>query len=321
MRGFFLKRRSIVRYKHLFGPVASRRLGVSLGVDCITAKTCNLNCVYCECGATTCLTNDRLEYVSPAEVLDELEDFLKTKPKLDYITFGGSGEPTLNSGLGDMVRKVKLAFPAYKTALLTNGTLFYIKEVREAVMPFDCVLPSLDAVSEEAFRAVNRPHGDLKVDEIIEGLTVFSRDYRGSLLFEVFIVPSVNDTPSELALFKKVLLEIKPTRVQLNSLDRPGTESSVTPATPARMREIAEFFLPLPVEIISRGSLGAPGEISGDKIATLLSTIKRRPLTIEEIAVFLNRTINDALTLADRLKNDNKIVSEEINRRVFFKAV
>ena len=310
-----------MNYKHLFGPVSSRRLGVSLGVDCIVPKTCNLNCVYCECGATTNLTNDRLEYVSPDEVLHELEDFLKNKPKLDYITFGGSGEPTLNSGLGDMVREVKAAFPAYKTALLTNGTLFYLKEVREAVMPFDCVLPSMDAVSEGAFKAVNRPHGDLNVEEIIEGLTVFSRDYRGVLLFEVFIVPSVNDTPLELALFKKVLMTIKPTRVQLNSLDRPGTESSVAPASPMRMREIAEFFLPLPVETISRGSLGAPGEISGDTVAALLSTIKRRPLTIEEIAVFLNQTVNDAFTLAERLKNDNKIVSEEINRRVFFKAV
>jgi wyosine [tRNA(Phe)-imidazoG37] synthetase (radical SAM superfamily) len=310
-----------MNYKHLFGPVSSRRLGISLGVDCISPKTCNLNCVYCECGATTNLTNSRIEYVGPSDILAELSDYLKNGPRLDYVTFGGSGEPTLNSGLGDMVRKVKLAFPAYKTALLTNGTLFYLKEVREAIMPFDCVLPSMDAVSEEAFRAVNRPHGDLNVDEIMEGLTVFSRDYRGVLLFEVFIVPSVNDTPSELALFKKVLMAIKPTRVQLNSLDRPGTESSVMPAAPARMREIAEFFLPLPVEIISRGSLGAPGKISGDTITALLSTIKRRPLTIEEMAMFLNQTVNDAFTLADRLKNDNKIVSEEINGRVFFKAV
>jgi wyosine [tRNA(Phe)-imidazoG37] synthetase (radical SAM superfamily) len=277
--------------------------------------------VYCECGATTTLTNERAEYVRTPDILAELEDFLKTRPRLDYITFGGSGEPTLNSGLGDMVRKVKKNFPAYKTALLTNGTLLFMNEVREAIMPFDCVLPSMDAVSEEAFRAVNRPHGDLRVGDVIEGLAAFSKVYTGALLFEVFIVPSVNDNAAELGLFKKALLEIRPTRVQLNSLDRPGAESSVQPATPARMKEIAEFLLPLPVEIISRGSAGVAPELTGNTLETLVSTIRRRPLTIEEIAVFLNQTINNAFLLVDRLTADKKIVGEDINGRMFFRAI
>jgi wyosine [tRNA(Phe)-imidazoG37] synthetase (radical SAM superfamily) len=309
-----------MKYKYLFGPVASRRLGVSLGVDCISAKTCNLDCVYCECGATTRLTNDRKEYVPASEVLDELGDYLKNNPHLDYVTFGGSGEPTLNSSLGDLVRKVKHDFPAYKTALLTNGTLFYLKEVREAAMAFDCVLPSLDAVSEEAFRAVNRPHRDLRVEKIIEGLAAFARSFSGALLFEVFIVPSVNDNPAELRLFKKALLEIRPTRVQLNSLDRPGTESSVTPASPARLREIAEFLLPLPVEIISRGSPGiAPAGPTGGVLETLLPTIRRRPLTIEEAALTLNITINNAAALLLGFVSEGKLLREEVNGRTFYK--
>jgi wyosine [tRNA(Phe)-imidazoG37] synthetase (radical SAM superfamily) len=310
-----------MKYKHLFGPIASRRLGVSLGVDCINAKTCNLNCVYCECGATTNLTNDRQEYVSASDILVELGDYLTAKPRLDYITFGGSGEPSLNSALGDLVRKIKLDFPAYKTALLTNGTLFYLKEVREAATAFDCVLPSLDAVSEGAFRAVNRPHRDLRVEKIIEGLAAFARSFSGALLLEVFIVPSVNDNPTELGLFKKALLEIRPTRVQLNSLDRPGTESSVTPASPARLREIAEFFLPLPVDIISRNSLGAaPAGLSGDALETLLSTIRRRPLTLEETAMSLRATINDAAAVLNDLLADGKLLREEVNGRVFYKS-
>jgi wyosine [tRNA(Phe)-imidazoG37] synthetase (radical SAM superfamily) len=310
-----------MKYKHLFGPVASRRLGVSLGVDCVNAKTCNLNCVYCECGATTRLTNSRDEYVPASEILDELGDYLKSNPCLDYITFGGSGEPTLNSAIGGMVRALKKGFPGYKTALLTNGTLLYDPIVREAIMPFDCVLPSLDAVSENVFRSVNRPHYSLNLDQILEGLISFSRQYGGILLLEVFIVPSINDTAEELALFKKVLEQVRPTRVQLNSLDRPGTCGFVQPASIERLREIAEFLLPLPVEIISRNFAGAtPGGLTDDALETLLSTIRRRPLTLEEIALSLNATINDAAALLLGFVDDGKLLQENVNGRVFYKS-
>jgi wyosine [tRNA(Phe)-imidazoG37] synthetase (radical SAM superfamily) len=310
-----------MKYKHLFGPVSSRRLGISLGVDCVNAKTCNLNCVYCECGATTRLTNIRDEYVPASEVLDELGDYLKNGPRLDYVTFGGSGEPTLNSALGTMVRAFKKGFPGYKTALLTNGTLFCDPIVREAIMPFDCVLPSLDAVSEKVFHAVNRPHPNLNLDQILEGLISFSRQYGGILLLEVFIVPSINDTAEELALLKKVLEQVRPTRVQLNSLDRPGACDFVEPASPGRLREIAEFLLPLPVEIISRNSLGAaPGGLTGNALETLLSTISRRPLTIEEIATSLSVTINDAAALLRGFVDEGKLLREEVNGRLFYKS-
>lgn len=310
-----------MKYKYLFGPVASRRLGVSLGVDCIRAKTCNLDCVYCECGPTTRLTNDRREYVSASEVLNELGDYLQDGPRLDYITFGGSGEPTLNSAIGEIVRTLKKEFPAYKTALLTNGTLLSMPEVREAIMPFDCVLPSLDAVSEKVFKAVNRPHADLHLDEIVKGLAAFSHQYKGIFLLEVFIVPSVNDTPEELAQLKMVLEHIHPTRVQLNSLDRPGTCGFVEPAPPERLREIAKFLLPLPVEIIARDAHAAsPAAFAGDLLDTLLSTIRRRPLTIEEAALLLNTTINDAAALLLRLVDEKKLLREEVNGRAFYKS-
>ncbi|MGB7566582.1 MAG: radical SAM protein [Chitinivibrionales bacterium] len=311
----------IVKYKYLFGPVPSRRLGTSLGVDCIKAKTCNLDCIYCECGATTLLTNDRREYVSASEILIELRDYLKNGPRLDYITFGGSGEPTLNSAIGGIVRTIKKEFPAYKTALLTNGTLLSVPEVREAIMPFDCVLPSMDAVSEKAFRAVNRPHTDLHLDEILEGLAAFSRQYMGILLLEVFIVPLINDTPEEQLLLKKILERVRPTRVQLNSLDRPGTCGFVEPVSPERLREIATFLLPLPVEIISRNAASAaPVAVTGDVPDTLLSTIRRRPLTIEEAALRLNATINDAAALLLRFVDEGKLLREEVNGRVFYKS-
>ena len=308
-----------MRYTHLFGPITSRRLGISLGVDCISAKTCNLDCIYCECGATTNKTMRRGAYVPASAVIAELTDYLKSLPTLDYITFGGSGEPTLNSELGAMARFVKREYPAYKTALLTNGTLMYLPEVREAILSFDCVLPSLDAVSEKVFALVNRPHPELNVGRMIDGLETFSRQYSGALWVEVFIVPGVNDTGNELSLFKQALLRVKPTRVQLNSLDRPGTCDNVTSATPDRLREIAAFLNPLPVEIISRGPSVAP--LTAETQTALLSTIQRRPLTIEEIAQAAGQTINDCAAALKRLEAEKKIVSSVVNNRMFYKGI
>ena len=308
-----------MRYSHLFGPVTSRRLGISLGVDCIIAKTCNLDCIYCECGATTNRTMERLPYVTAAAVARELTDYLKSKPLLDYITFGGSGEPTLNSELGDMVRMVKRDFPEYKTALLTNGTLLYMPEVREAIMPFDCVLPSLDAISERAFFAVNRPDPSLDVGRMLSGLELFSHEYTGVLLVEVFIIPGVNDSADELRLFKQTLERVRPTRVQLNSLDRPGTEDDVQVASWQQLRTIAAYLSPLPVEIISRSASVAP--MAAETQTALLSTLQRRPLTIEEIAQAIGQTINDCAAVLKQLETEKKVVSSVVNNRTFYKGV
>jgi len=306
-------------YTHLFGPIISRRLGKSLGVDCITAKTCNLDCIYCECGATTNRTMERREYVPLSALAAELTDYLKNKPALDFITFGGSGEPTLNSELGAMARLVKRDFPEYKTALLTNGTLLYLPEVRDAIAVFDCVLPSLDAISEKIFALVNRPHPELNVGRMLNGLEIFSREYSGALWVEVFIVPGVNDSDAELALFKQALQRINPTRVQLNSLDRPGTCDDVSPASPRRLREIAAFLSPLPVEIISRSASVVP--LTTETQTALLSTLQRRPLTLEEIAQAIGQTINDCAAVLKQLETEKKIASSVVNNRRFFKGI
>lgn len=312
-----------MKYAHLFGPVHSRRLGVSLGVDMTAAKICSLNCVYCECGETTELTAERKEYVSREEIISELADYLSKKPVLDFVTFGGSGEPTLNTGLGDCIRFVKQSFPQYKTALLTNGTLFTDPDVIDEVLPCDLILPSLDAISDHAFSIVNRPHPKLDNQRILEGLKSLSKKFKGTLWVEVFIVPGDNDNPDELNLFKKELLEINPTRVQLNSLDRPGTCGWVKVATPESLREIAAFFSPLPVEIISRNSRDvAQHEIPGiDAEETILSLLRRRPSTIEELASVSGITINRLNVLVERLKKENKVDSECIGSHCFYKFV
>jgi wyosine [tRNA(Phe)-imidazoG37] synthetase (radical SAM superfamily) len=307
-------------YRYLFGPVQSRRLGISLGVDCIPPKTCNLDCVYCECGQTTHLSMTRKEYIPAKEIIDELKTYLAGKPTLDFITFGGSGEPTLNSKIGDIARFLKNEFPQYKRALLTNGTLFYIPEVREAAMAFDCVLPSLDAISLNVFRAVNRPAPALSLDAVIEGLVAFSKEYTGTMWVEVFIIPGTNDSPEELAHFKETLLRLSPGRVQLNSLDRPGTVKNIPVPSRERLAEIAKFLLPLPVEIISRAPLGAAATIDNAGEEALLSALRRRPLTIEEMAVFSGTTINGSSEMAHRLQKEGKISLRIACGRTFYCA-
>ena len=242
-------------YKHLFGPVRSRRLGRSLGVDMTPFKTCPLDCVYCECGATTVLTALRKEYIATDSIIAELDRYLASNPELDYITFGGSGEPTLHSGLGGIINHLKKYYPDRKLALLTNSTLLPDPKLRADILPCDLIVPSLDAVSDDIFCKINKPEKSLRCADIIESLTALSREFGGEMWLEIFIIPEVNDTDEELALFKEAITAINPTRVQLNTLDRPGTCSDLAAAPAARLKEIAAKLAPLPVEIVSRNCI------------------------------------------------------------------
>ena len=227
------------RRKYLFGPVSSRRLGASLGIDLLPFKTCTLDCVYCECAGTTDLTLCRKEYVPVHDVLAELDEVLQKGPALDYVTFAGSGEPLLHSKIGEIINWIKDHFPFYAVAVLTNGTLLQHKEVRAQLSRADLVVPSLDAVTETMFQKINRPHSNLKCWEVISGLVQFRREYRGEICLEIFIVPGMNDTPAELEQIRHVISSINPDRVQLNTLDRAGAEDWVQPATEEELKKCA----------------------------------------------------------------------------------
>jgi wyosine [tRNA(Phe)-imidazoG37] synthetase (radical SAM superfamily) len=307
-------------YRYLFGPVPSRRLGLSLGIDCMPAKTCSLNCVYCECGRTTDLTLEVKEYIPGHAIRTELARYLSNAPRIDAITVTGSGEPTLNSALGEISAYLKSEHPQYTSALLTNATLFTRPDVRERVRAFDLILPSLDAVSEKVFSAVNRPAPGLHAGQVVEGLVALSREYSGRLWVEVFIVPGVNDTDDELKRIKKVLDKVKPQRVQLNTLDRPGTADWVVPATPGRLVEIARYFQPLPVEILSRqmaGSTYGTGESVDREL--LLTAVARRPATVEDIAVIAKSTINAVQKVIAELSAEKKVLTERVGSHTFYR--
>ncbi|NLZ28802.1 MAG: radical SAM protein [Firmicutes bacterium] len=273
-----------MKKQYLFGPVPSRRLGLSLGIDLVPFKTCSLNCIYCECGRTTDLTMTRKEYVPVAAVLAELDHYLKDGPELDFITFAGSGEPMLHEHIDRVVDHIKDRYPQYPLCLLTNGTLFSSAHLRDQINLIDLIVPSLDAASEGVFRQLNRPHPNLNCKDVISGLVSLRHEYRGEICMEVFIVPGLNDTDGELEAIKKALEKINPDRIQLGTLDRPGAEAWVKGAAPNRMVEIAEH-LGCEAELIEEEpSLSKTPAFDTGYADTILQTLRRRPCTVEDLS-------------------------------------
>ncbi len=306
-------------YKYLFGPVPSRRLGVSLGVDLIPPKTCSLNCIYCECGRTTNLTLERKEYTPLRAVKTELEHYFSHHPKPDYITFSGSGEPTLNSGIGDILKYIKQQPQDYNTAVLSNGTLFYQKTVRDQLLGADVIIPSLDAATAGAFRKINHPHPELELNRIISGLVDLRREYRGRIWLEVFIVPGINDGEKELDALKNAIERIAPDRVQLNTLDRPGTLETIRAATRAEMKSIIDYW-GFEAEIIAR-ALQRKEILSfrDDVESAILETIARRPCTLQDLREILGLHINEINKYLDVLEAGGKVIVSRQERGIFYK--
>jgi wyosine [tRNA(Phe)-imidazoG37] synthetase (radical SAM superfamily) len=218
------------KMKYVFGPVPSRRLGQSLGIDPIPLKTCNWNCVYCQLGRTMPLTNERREYVLDENILFEVERVLRSRANggIDWVTFVGSGEPTLHSCLGEIIRRVK-TLTALPVAVITNGSLLYLPEVRQELSVVDAVLPTLDAGMAELYRKINRPHPDITFERLVDGLVAFRRDYRGKLWVEVMLVRGLNDTSQALAEIARILEKVRPDAVHVNLPMRPPAETWVQP--------------------------------------------------------------------------------------------
>ena len=305
--------------RYLFGPVPSRRLGVSLGIDLVPFKTCSLDCVYCECGKTTHLTVTQKEYVPIKEVLKELDEYLRKEPQLDYVTFSGSGEPTLYSEIGQVINHIKDNFPRYKVAVLTNATLLGSSEVCDRLKRADVVIPSLDAASEKVFEKVNRPHTNIKCSDVISGIARFRRQYQGDIRLEIFIVPGLNDTEAELGLLKEAIQEIKPECIQLNSLDRPGTEYWVKPVSDQEMRRISAYLCD--AEIVGNFKPRQKvASFSKDKEQSILLTLKRRPCTAEDLEHILNLHMAEIQKYLQALLESGQIEYKQLARGIFFKT-
>ena len=306
-------------YKYLFGPVPSRRLGMSLGVDLVPHKVCSLDCIYCECGPTTKLTLERKEYILYDKVIKELYHYFSNNPAPDYITFSGSGEPTLNSRFGDVLQFIKQKKPDIPVAVLTNGTLFSQKQVRTELLSADVVLPSLDAATNLSFRKINRPFHSLNINDYIHGLIDFRKEYKGKIWLEVLIIPGYNANKTELKLLKEAFEKIKPDSIQLNTLDRPGVIPGIRAASREELQEIVNFWELDNIEIIA----SAPERkdiksYRSDMESAILETIFRRPCTLDDLAKILGTHINEVNKYLDVLEADDKIESVRQERGLFY---
>jgi wyosine [tRNA(Phe)-imidazoG37] synthetase (radical SAM superfamily) len=311
-------------YSYLFGPVPSRRLGMSLGVDLVPAKTCSMDCIYCESGVTTDFTGERDEFFPTADIIAELDAFLAASPDIDYITFSGAGEPTLHSGIGEIIAFMKCHYPSYKIALLTNAMMLIDKAVYQEVLSVDLIVPSLDSVVSEIFSTINRPVCKVDCVELVDTLARFKEESKALFYLEIFIVPGVNDTPLSIDLLVAAVKRIKPDKVQLNTLDRPGTESWVHSASLEEMEFFAEKIAKVAnVEIVGKfvsKRVTPEKRTSSDNLADrIIGLISRRPCTAEDISEALNHSSDDLKPTLGTLLNEGKITSKTRPRGEFFK--
>ena len=284
---------------YVFGPVPSRRLGRSLGLDITPYKTCTFDCVYCQLGRTTNRTVQRKEYVPKDLVLSELKGFLgEIGEDIDYITFAGSGEPTLHSKIGEMIDAIK-AMTDIPVAVITNGSLLFREDVRSDLLNADLVLPSLDAATEPAFRAVNQPHESLEVGKIIEGIRIFREAFEGEFWLEIMVVKGMNDQEEEISALMDAISRIDPDRVQLNTVVRPSAEA-VEAAGRDEMMRIRERFGEN-AEIIADARIGVRADI--------LPLLQRRPLTMDEISDALQVHRNEAAKYLRELVERGEVAS------------
>ncbi|ROQ92131.1 radical SAM protein [Desulfosoma caldarium] len=288
----------------LFGPVPSRRLGRSLGIDVIPPKTCTLDCLYCESGPTTHLKLHRKAFVPPDGVLVELQDFLKrSSNSVDALTFSSAGEPTLYEPLGDLIPAIKALCRSIPVVVLTNGTLLWDAAVRRALMGADRVVPSLDAAHPEVFARLNRPHPRLDFHEVVEGLKAFRREYRGAYHLEILLVKGINDSAAHLRDLAALVRRIGPDRVELNTVVRPPAFSGTEGLTAEAMHRATVFFTSCPVDVV--GSYETKGAVrvreEGSLDERVVKLVRRRPCSVVEMADALGVAVEVVRQAVERL--------------------
>jgi len=305
--------------KYIFGPVISRRLGVSLGVDIIPYKTCCFDCIYCQLGRTQTLIVERKSFCPFEGVIRELEEALKGISGIDYITFSGSGEPTLNRDIGRLIREVK-EISDIPVAVLTNGALLYEPLLREELMEADLVLPSLDAACEDIFLKVNRPHPSIKLEDVIGGIGEFCRGFGGKVYLEVMLVGGVNDTQEHIQQLSEVISRINPEKIHINTVVRAPCEEWAKPADDKTLAFAKEMFGEKAEIIAERERKEVEGFNLEDKKEALLALLRRRPVALDEICRGLGLHRNEAIKLLEDLGKEGLVQEIRFEGKVSFAA-
>ena len=305
-------------YRYLFGPVPSRRLGRSLGVDLTPFKTCSFDCIFCQLGRTTNKTVKRGEYVPVSEVIEELDEWLKTNDSADYITLSGSGEPTLNSQFGRIIEFARNV-TTIPVALLTNASLLSDPEVRAQAAQANVVKVSLSAWDQFSFEHINRPHSDIEFKRLIEGQWLFRKEFKGELWMEVFLVWGTNTTTKDVSRIAELVKAIGPDKVQLNTSVRPPCEEFAYAVPEDQMGALAKLFDP-PAEIIAEYSSDSSAKVRANE-ADILDMLKRRPCTLDQICRVFGLHKNEASKYLGKLLRMKKIRHQEKDQNAYYVAV
>ncbi|MDO8834333.1 MAG: radical SAM protein [Vicinamibacterales bacterium] len=306
--------------RHVYGPVPSRRLGRSLGIDLVPHKTCTYDCVYCQLGRTPLTTIERREYVPLGEVIPQLRQKLDSGSVPDYISLAGSGEPTLHAGIGDLIRAIK-TMTRIPVAVLTNGSLLWRRDVQDALMGADLVLPSLDAGDEHRFQRVNRPHGEIDFHRMVDGLATFTKRFDGEVWLEVFLVEGQTGTPEEVRKIADLVARIAPARVQLNTVTRPPAEPLAHPVTEEQLTRLAALFTGR-VEIITDYPVGGrPSDVlCAATSEDILVVLGRRPCTAEDLSMGLGLPLPEVIKYLDELSATRQVSPVITGGRCYYKV-
>lgn len=300
----------------VYGPVPSRRLGRSLGVDLVPYKTCTYDCIYCQIGRTPKTTIDRKPYIETQSILKALEQRLADGINPDYITLGGSGEPCLNSDIGLIIERIKQITDT-KVTVLTNGSLLWSEQVRKDLLQADVVLPSLDACNEKVFNKINRPHPDISFENMTQGLVEFRRVYSGSLWLEIFIVSGINDSEAAINEFKPFLEAIRPDRIHINTAVRPPADVSAQQVSMGRLENLAAA-LGYGAEVIAEFKDSQTPANEKEMDSQILDMISRRPCTIKDIAAGLGLKEESVADKMSELSASELVETRKSGKQVYY---
>ncbi|MCA1743185.1 MAG: radical SAM protein [Desulfonatronovibrio sp.] len=297
-------------FEYIFGPVMSSRLGSSLGIDLLGRKICSFDCLYCEIGKTEIKTIKRADYVPLKNIVLELEAWFKTyEQRPDFITLGGQGEPCLNSELGEIIRSIKQMQMDIPVAVLTNSSMLSDPQVRKELRAADVVLPSLDSLVESEFKKINRPHPAVDLKKISQGLLDFRQEFEGKIFLEVLVLPGINDSQENLNLLIDFNDQLRPDRVDITTMSRPGSYLGSELPSSDFLVEWRKAF----------NTATIPGKVSAKDICTdqstirerVLSSVKRRPQTQEQLVKALGVSLGDLDAVLSELEGSGLIQSAE----------
>ncbi len=305
--------------KQIFGPVASRRLGISLGVDLIPHKTCSFDCIYCELGRTTNKTVVRKEYVFYKLIMKEVEEWHCTSvPNPDYISLGGSGEPTLNTEIGRIIQGIKRLTPI-PVAVLTNSSLLTLDSVRKELLEADVVLPSLDGVSPQIFGYLNRPHPSMEIEGVIQGLIDFRKEFKGGIWLEILFCRGINDDRAELQRIREAINRINPDKIHLNTVTRPPAEEFAFALSKEKLEGVKEIMGER-AEIITDFDKTNLEAFHPDVESEVMNLLKRRPCTLDDISRALGVHKGELIKDMDKLRREGRIQYRIYNRRGYYQV-